>query len=433
MKRTQRTIKSPVEINGIGLHTGEEVTVRFKPADPDTGVTFIRLDLEDQPRIPAHIDNVSRRLRRTSLRKEGAEIQTVEHLLAALAGLRIDNLEVELTGKEIPGVDGSALPFIEKLSQAGIMDQRVPKKCFTLESPVSVKNGESSLVALPSPEGLSISYTLDYRNAPFLRPQYLDVEITPEFFEEGLAPARTFCLESEVEDLKREGLGKGATPQNTLVVGESGVKENELRFSDEFVRHKVLDLLGDLFLLNMDLQAHILATKSGHSDNLELVKKILNVIQDMETQGLIHRDTGLDIREIQRILPHRFPFLLIDRVISLEGFKRAVGIKNVTINEQFFQGHWPGQPIMPGVLHLEAMAQLAGVLLLRKLENTGKLAVLTSIDKVRLRRAVVPGDQLRLEAEAIKVKTRSGYVYTRATVNGELVAEAWMKFMMVDS
>jgi len=235
-----------------------------------------------------------------------------------------------------------------------------------------------------------------------------------------------------VDELRGRGLGKGATPENTVVLGDAAAM-NGLRFKDEPARHKLLDLVGDLFLLGVDLKAQIVATKTGHRANATLVQKLRKLMRERENRGLLPRDTGIDIREIMRILPHRFPFLLVDRVIEVEGIKRAVGIKNVTINEPFFQGHYPGQPIMPGVLQIEAMAQMAGVLLLRKLENTGRVAVLLSIDKVKLRRPVMPGDQLRLEAEALKVKTRLGYVHTRALVNDELTAEAFMKFMLMDA
>jgi UDP-3-O-[3-hydroxymyristoyl] N-acetylglucosamine deacetylase/3-hydroxyacyl-[acyl-carrier-protein] dehydratase len=280
--------------------------------------------------------------------------------------------------------------------------------------------------------GLSIEYTLDY-GSPLLPVQHRTIDLDADSFSEQIAPARTFCLEAEAQEILGAGLGKGANTTNTLVVGDNGVIENELRFEDEFVRHKILDLIGDLYLLRTDLSARIVATRTGHRLNALLARRIGERMSELENRGIIKKDTGLDIREIMRILPHRYPFLFIDRVIEIEGYRRAVGIKNVSINEPFFQGHWPDQPIMPGVLQIEAMAQLAGVLLLRKLENTGKIAVLLSIEKVKLRRSVVPGDQLRVEAEALKVKSQAGKVKARVLVNGQLVSEAIMKFMLADA
>jgi len=249
-------------------------------------------------------------------------------------------------------------------------------------------------------------------------------------FVREIAPARTFCLASEVPKLQAAGLGKGATRENTLVLGDPATK---MRLSAEPVRHKLLDLLGDLFLLGADLHAHVIATRSGHATNAELVRRLDAVLQGEEVGGLVRRESGLDVREIMRMLPHRYPFLMIDRVIEVDGYQRAVAVKNVSINEPFFNGHFPEQPIMPGVLQLEAMAQLAGVLMLRKLENTGKLAVLWSIDKVKLRGAVVPGDQLRIEVETVRLKDQVGQVRGVGTVAGRVVCEAVLTFTLIDA
>lgn len=434
MRRAQRTIRTPVEFEGAGLHTGESAKVVLKPADPDYGVEFVRVDLPESPHISVTADNASHMARRTAVEKDGAEVQTIEHLMATLHGLGIDNLSIEISGREVPGLDGSSKPIVDLIRAAGIVDQKSPKKSFTIDEPISVVENGSSLVALPAPDGerLTIEYTLDYPGSR-VGSQYRRLAVDEATFEREIAPARTFCLESEVEALRSSGLGKGANHSNTLVFGEAGVVGNELRFADEPVRHKILDLVGDLYLCRAELRAHIVATKTGHHLNVKLAQKIASAMRSRENRGLIQRDTGLDIKEIMRILPHRYPFLLIDRVIEIEGYRRAVGIKNVSINEPFFQGHWPDQPVMPGVLQIEAMAQLAGVLLLRKLENTGKLAVLLSIDHVKLRKAVVPGDQLRLEAESVRVKARTAKVHARAMVNDKLVAEAVMKFMLADA
>jgi UDP-3-O-[3-hydroxymyristoyl] N-acetylglucosamine deacetylase/3-hydroxyacyl-[acyl-carrier-protein] dehydratase len=433
LKRNQRTIKNPIEISGVGLHTGQEVHLKIKPAAPDTGVVFVRTDLSDQPQIPATIDYLTRNERRTSLRNDGGEVHTTEHLFAALMGLKIDNLEVELDGTEIPGLDGSSAPYVNALMEAGVVDQKVARKHFDLDNPLIVEGKGRTLSAFPAKDGgLHLCYTLDYQGNS-VGSQFFEFQLEEEFFTREIAPARTFCLETEVDELRNSGLGKGASYENTLVISESGVIENELRFKNEYVRHKLLDLVGDLFLVNADVSANIHALKTGHEDNTQLVRLILDEIQLRETKGILSRDTGLDIKEIFDLLPHRYPFLLIDRVIEIEGYRRAVGIKNVSINEPFFQGHWPGQPIMPGVLILEAMAQLSGVLLLRRLENTGKLAVLWSIDKVKLRRSVIPGDQLRIEIEATKVRDKIGQVNAKAKVNQLLAAEAILTFTLVDA
>jgi UDP-3-O-[3-hydroxymyristoyl] N-acetylglucosamine deacetylase/3-hydroxyacyl-[acyl-carrier-protein] dehydratase len=419
----------------VGLHTGAEVTVRLLPAPEDHGVVFVRTDLPDAPRLPADIDYVESADRRTAIRHSGAEINTVEHLLAACHGLRVDNLVVEVDGQEMPGLDGSALPFVEALRAAKPVEQDAKRKTFQLLQPLSVseKGTDCSIVALPAESGLSFSYMLDYAGSPYVGSQYYSVQLDEAVFTNEIAPARTFVMEEEAAALRAAGLGQGASTENTLVFGQRGVIENRLRFPDEPVRHKLLDLIGDFFLMNLDLTARIVATKAGHGLNGTMVRNLLTHVRDTEIEEGLRKDSTIEIREIMRILPHRYPFLLIDRVVELEGFKRAVGIKNVTINEPFFQGHWPQAPIMPGVLIVEAMAQLSGVLLLRKLESTGKLAVLLSIDKVKLRRSVVPGDQLRIAAEALKVRSRSARVHCRATVEGKLACEAQINFMLADA
>ncbi|MEW6746491.1 MAG: UDP-3-O-acyl-N-acetylglucosamine deacetylase [Planctomycetota bacterium] len=432
MKRNQRTIKGVVELAGVGIHTGTQVRMRVKPADPDTGVTFIRTDLPDAAPIPATLDYVQDNLRRTTLRNAEAEVHTIEHLLAALAGLGIDNLQVELDGAEVPGVDGSALPFLELFQSVGLVEQKAPRKVHVVEEPVFVSDEGATIGALALNGGLRLSYTLDFPNTS-VGSQFLALDINTETFTSAIAPARTFCFAQEIQALREHGLGKGADYNNTLVIENGRVVENKLRYEDEYVRHKILDLLGDLFLLNADLEASVHATKTGHRTNRLLVRQLADQMAMQETRGMVTRDTGMDIKEILNLLPHRYPFLLIDRVVELEGYRRAVGIKNVSINEPFFQGHWPEQPIMPGVLILEAMAQLAGVLLLRRLENTGKLAVLWSIDKVKLRKAVVPGDQLRIEIEATKVRDTMGQVAAKGKVNETVVAEAKLTFTLVDA
>ncbi len=430
MSRKQRTLRAAVEFSGVGLHSGRTIRCRMLPAAPGAGVEFVRTDLPDAPSIPANIAFHSAKDRRTHLQRGPAEVETVEHLLAVCRGLDVDNLVVELDGPELPGLDGSAQDYVRLVEQAGLVEQEAFARELRLEQPVYVRNGGATLVALPSERpGLTLQYVASFEE-PGVEGGSMQFDLTHEGFRREIAPARTFCLASEVEALQKAGFGKGATRENTLVLGDPA---SLARLPGEPVRHKLLDLLGDLFLLGADLQAHIIATRSGHATNAELVRLLHDLMQAQETGGLLRRESGLDVREILRLLPHRYPFLLLDRVLEIEGYKRAVAIKNVTINEPFFQGHFPTAPLMPGVLQLEAMAQLAGVLLMRKLENSGRLAVLWSIDKVKLRGAVVPGDQLRIEVETLRSKEQTAQVKGTGTVAGKLVCEAILMFTLVEA
>jgi UDP-3-O-[3-hydroxymyristoyl] N-acetylglucosamine deacetylase/3-hydroxyacyl-[acyl-carrier-protein] dehydratase len=427
--RAQRTLGTPVEFAGRGLHSGEQVQVRVLPAREDTGVEFVRTDLPDALAIPAHIRYYSNQDRRTHLERGGHGVDTIEHLLAVCTGLRVDNLRVEMSGQEMPGLDGSAKTLVELFAQAGIVEQSARARHFRLEEPIFVREGGATLVALPAEQpGLTVQYIASFSD-PDVEGGSYHVDVTPESFAREIAPARTFCLASEVEHLRAAGLGKGATRENTVVLGDPATV---LRMPGEPVRHKLLDLLGDLHLLGAELSAHLIATRSGHKTNAELVRRLFDLMEAQETGGVIRRETGLDVREVMRMLPHRYPFLLIDRVVEIDGFQRAVGLKNVSINEPFFPGHFPGKPLMPGVLQLEAMAQLSGVLLLRKLEHTGKLAVLWSIDKVKLRAPVEPGDQLRIEVETQRMKGEIAQVRGVGTVEGKVVCEAVLTFTMVE-
>ncbi|MBI1379517.1 MAG: UDP-3-O-[3-hydroxymyristoyl] N-acetylglucosamine deacetylase [Planctomycetaceae bacterium] len=426
----QRTLRTAVEFSGVGLHSGELIKGRVLPASVGAGVEFVRTDLTDAPPIPAHVTYRVAKDRRTRLERGAASVDTVEHLLAACTGLGIDNLTVELSGQELPGMDGSAREFVELFKRAGVVEQRSQARVFRLDRPLFVREGDATLVALPSEKAcLTLQYVASF-SEPGVSNGTLQVDVSAESFERDIASARTFCMASEVAALEKLGLGKGATRENTLVLGDP---ETQFRFPDEPVRHKMLDLLGDLHLLGAELHAHVIATRSGHALNAELVRQILDAMRTNETGGLARRESGLDVREIMRMLPHRYPFLLIDRVIEMDGYQRAVGIKNVSINEPFFGGHFPDAPLMPGVLQLEAMAQLAGVLLLRKMENTGRLAVLWAIDKVKLRAPVVPGDQLRIEVETLRMKDQMAQVRGQGTVAGRSVCEAVLTFTLVDA
>lgn len=437
MARKQRTIRREAEVRGVGLHEGVEAVMRVRPAPADHGVVFVRTDLPSRPRIPVTAANLTQRDRRTALvGQEDAEVHTVEHFLSCCTAFGIDNLEVEISGPECPGMDGSARAFCALLDEAEPVEQDAARVSMRVPQPLTLPvDGPGSLVALPSEGGLTVTYSLDYGDA-YPGAQSHTVRVTPENFREHIAGARTFCLESEAEYLRSQGLGKGANHGNTLVIGADGVLENEVRWPDEFARHKLLDVLGDLFLLGADLEAHVIAHRTGHAANLALVKALHEQAAGRARPEEHSEDdtprTGLTHAQIRRILPHRYPFLLVDRVIELEGFRRAVGIKNVTINEPFFEGHYPDEPIMPGVLILEAMAQLGGLLLLRKLELSGKVPVLLSIDKVKFRRAVVPGDQIRLEAFTLRLSGGRGRVRCRATVDGQVVSECRLNFALTE-
>ncbi|HXX95120.1 MAG TPA: UDP-3-O-acyl-N-acetylglucosamine deacetylase [Planctomycetota bacterium] len=431
MKKNQRTIGKPVELEGVGLFGGQSGKVRLLPAPANSGITFVRTDLEARPRLPVSPDTVASKFRRSAVSGENAEVETIEHLMSACAGLELDNLDVEVNVPELPNIDGSSQPWVDLIRKAGLVDLPDPRRIHVVREAIAVSDNEASIVALPNEGGLSVSYTLNYPNTA-IGQQHFTLEMTDENYAALISPARTFCLQSEAEALVAQGLGKGGSYQTTVVWGPKGPIENTPRFADEPVRHKILDLMGDLATLGAGLRAHVVAVKSGHTTNMKLVRKIASLFTEAGQLPSKPGGTLLDVREIAKILPHRYPFLLIDKVVELDGYRRAVGIKNVSFNEPFFQGHFPGQPIMPGVLQIEAMAQLAGVLLMRKSDNQAKVAVLLSLDGVKLRKSVVPGDQLRIEVETLKVKPRTGEVIARATVDGQLVAEANMKFMLMD-
>jgi len=416
----------------VGVNSGAEITVRLRPAAVGTGIRFVRVDLPGKPEIPATPEFATSRLRRTALRKGdpqtgGAEVQLVEHILAALHGMRVDNVVIETNGVEMPVGDGSANIYVDALEEANILEQDRPRREVVITEPISFAARDASLVALPCENGLKVSFTLDYR--PTIRPQHASWDITPDTFRDELGPARTFCLEEEIEELRSRNLGKGATYLNTLVIGRSGVIQNTLRYDDEPCRHKIMDIVGDLCLAGVDVNAHVIGIKSGHALNVRLAERIRRIILDRAQPT---KAPVLDVRAIQRVLPHRYPLLLVDRLVELTDDRRAVGIKNVTINEEFFQGHWPDQPIMPGVLQIEAMAQVGGLMFSKRCAETHKLAVLLSIDNVKFRRTVVPGDQLIIDIEASRLRARTAQVHGRAMVGGEVACEADITYMLVD-
>ena len=427
MTSQQTTIARECCVQGIGLHTGARTSMRFKPAAADTGIVFRRVDRDPPVDIPARIEFAPENApvpRNTTLERDGVRIHTVEHVLAAVTGLGIDNVVIEIDGDEpCEPSDGSCMPFVEVLRAAGLCRHETARQALELREAVSLRDGMAELTAVPY-SGLRLSFTLRYDN-PVIATQYASFDIDPETFTRDIAPARTFALMTEVVELKAAGFIRGGTLDNAVVVdGDRILNDVPLRFPDEFVRHKILDLLGDLTLLGRPLRGHVIAVRSGHRANARFVRQLLATSQARPRAG-VDRKGVFEIQDVLEIMPHRYPILLVDRILELEDRKRVVGIKNVTYNEPFFQGHFPGHPVMPAVLIIEAMAQCVGVLLLNSVENPKrKLMYFAGIDKARFRRPVRPGDQLRFELQLLRFGGAVCKMEGKAFVDGELVAEA---------
>ncbi|MBC8366404.1 bifunctional UDP-3-O-[3-hydroxymyristoyl] N-acetylglucosamine deacetylase/3-hydroxyacyl-ACP dehydratase [bacterium] len=436
MIRQQRTLAKEFHIEGIGLHTGNPVSMVFKPAEINQGIRFLRVDLDPPVEFPAQVAlalECTDDMRNTTLKVGEHKLHTVEHVMAALVGLGIDNCLVEVNSNEpMEPSEGGAADFVKGLKKTGIVGQGVPARFFEVTQPISLVENDIELLALPY-EGFRVSFTIKYDH-PHLGTQYASFDINPQIFEDEIAEARTFALMEDVENLRERGLIKGGSLDNSIVVGEDGIlNETPLRWPNEFVRHKILDLLGDLGLLGSPIKGHIISHRSGHASNVKFAGMLAEALKRQDRTFSQKKPTDWNIQDVMKIMPHRYPFLLVDRLIEMEDGKYAVGIKNVTINEPFFQGHFPGHPIFPAVLILEAMAQTGGMLLLSTVdEHEGKLVYFTKIDQARFRKPVLPGDQVRFEMTMLRLSRLGCKMRGEAYVDGELVAEAELMARVVD-
>lgn len=431
----QKSLKKPATVSGLGLHTGVKANLTFQPAAANFGIRFSRVDLENKPTVHASVEHVKETQRGTTLEENGVQVHTVEHVLAALAGAGVDNCLVELEGPEPPILDGSSREFSQAIAAAGTENLNAKRNFFAPEAPVFYQNGGTTIVILPG-DKLSISCSIHFPNQA-LENQHLTLDVTDGVFEKELAPARTFCFYEEVKPLMDAGLIKGGSLECAVVIkGDEILSKEALRFRDEFVRHKMLDILGDITLLGQPIKGHIIAVRPGHASNVALTKQLLAIVKKKRgakkylAEGATYEQ--MDIVDLLNTLPHRYPFIMVDRILKIQE-STIVGLKNVTINEPFFQGHFPGHPVMPGVLQVEAMAQVAGILMMKKGDASNKIPFFMSADKVKFRKLVTPGDTLIIEAELTKSRgNKIGRAQGRILVDNEIVSEAELMFTIVD-
>ncbi|MBP80065.1 MAG: 3-hydroxyacyl-[acyl-carrier-protein] dehydratase FabZ, partial [Deltaproteobacteria bacterium] len=426
---------------GKSLHTGEEVNLTLKPALENTGVIFRRIDLLGKPELKPLIDLVDDLVRSTTIADGHAKVHTIEHVLSALSGCGVDNVVIEMDASEPPILDGSAKHFVNLIQQAEPVEQDAEREYFVLEEPISVTRGSSSIIALPH-DGFRITCTsADDRG---IHTQHLSLDLDPEAYVAQVAPARTFTIYEDIDELLKLGKIKGGSLDSAIVIkGDKIVSKEPLRFKDEFVRHKILDIVGDITLVGMPIKAHIVGVRPGHALNAELSKVLRKKLLEKKRGATAAKkvlpveshEKTIDIRGILNLLPHRYPFVMIDRVVEIVSDDELVALKNVTINEPFFQGHYPGRPVMPGVLQVEAMAQAAGVLLLRKLPaDENKIAFFMSVDKVKFRQAVEPGDSIEIRVKLVKIRGNKIATATgECKVGGKLVSSAQLMFMLADA
>jgi UDP-3-O-[3-hydroxymyristoyl] N-acetylglucosamine deacetylase/3-hydroxyacyl-[acyl-carrier-protein] dehydratase len=432
----QQTLATRASLTGTALHTGEKVTLTLHPAPPGTGRKFRRSDLPDEPTIDAKIENVKTVERATTIAEGNVKVQTVEHVLSALAGLGVDNAIIEMDANEPPIGDGSAGPYVELVRRAGIVAQEGQAPVFGVHEPVHMESRSGSLMTVVPDEKFRISCTQQGPDGRFT--QFYSTEITPEIFEKEIAPARTFVFYEDVKPLMDKGLIKGGSLESAIVIrGDSVLSKEPLRYPDEFARHKILDIVGDLALFGRRIRGHVIAVKPGHGPNTELARAMSRQFAKLMTlvpPAIVPKGGAvLDVNDLMQILPHRYPFLMVDRIVAFEGDTKCTGIKSVTINEPFFQGHFPGHPVMPGVLQLEAMAQVASIVLLRMAGAAGKIGYFMSADEVKFRKPVMPGDTLFIHVEMLKFRGRIAKAVGRCMVNDEVVSEAQMMFGIVET
>lgn len=432
----QHTLGKSAAFSGTSLHTGGKVTLRLQPAPVDHGIKFKRKDLQDEPTIDAKIENLKTVERATTIGEGSMRVHTVEHVLAALSAMGVDNAVIEMDANEPPIGDGSALAYVELIKTAGVVPQETTRQAFEVREPVSVETKSGSLLVVLPDDKFRISCTQVGPGGRFS--QFYATEITPAIFERELAPARTFVFYEDVQPLMEKNLIKGGSLENAIVVrGDAVLSKEPLRFQDEFVRHKILDIIGDLALLGHRIRGHVVAVKPGHGPNAELARALVRerakTLPTLQPRAFPPGEGGLDIRQVMEILPHRYPFLMVDRILGFEGETKISGVKSVTINEPYFAGHFPGHPVMPGVLQVEAMAQVASILMMKITKSASRIGYFISADSVKFRKPVFPGDTLFIHAELTKARSnRLAKAKCHCSVNDSVVSEGDLMFTFLD-
>jgi UDP-3-O-[3-hydroxymyristoyl] N-acetylglucosamine deacetylase/3-hydroxyacyl-[acyl-carrier-protein] dehydratase len=432
----QHTLGKTAGLSGTSLHTGEKVTLKLHPAPADHGIKFKRKDLAEEPTIDAKIGNLKTVERATTIGEGSIRVHTVEHVLSALSAMGVDNAIVEMDANEPPIGDGSAQVYVETIKKAGLVAQEASRRFFDVREPMHFESKTGSLLVLLPDDKFRISCTQAGPGNHFT--QYLSTEVTPAIFEREIAPARTFVYYEDVQPLMEKNLIKGGSLENAIVIrGESVLSKEPLRFPDEFVRHKILDIIGDLALVGQRIRGHVIAVKPGHGANAELARAIAREQERVSAlsinQPTFRGEGGIEADELMKILPHRYPFLMVDRIIAFEGDTKITGVKAVTINESFFQGHFPGHPVMPGVLQVEAMAQVASVLLLKLTKTASKIGYFMSADGVKFRKPVFPGDTIFIHAELTKTRgNRLAKMKCHCVVNDKVTSEGELMFTFLD-